>query len=193
SNRTVIRARFNGVVARRWHNPGDSVDGSAADPVLRVIDPARLEVTGAVPAAQLALIAPGHAAKIFNPTDGSEIAGSVITRAASVDGAAATGEVRISLGATAQALTVGTPVQVEIIGSSQHNVLVVPSAAIFREGDAIFVVIAGDDGKAHHKPVQTGIITRDKTQVVSGLVAGDKVILSGTDPVPDGAAISIGK
>lgn len=191
--RTVIRARFDGVVARRWHNPGDSVEATAADPVIRVIDPARLEVTAAVPAAQLALITPGHAAKVFNPADGSEIAASVITRPPSVDPSAATGDVRVSLGKTPPKLTAGTPIQVEITGDSKMNVLVVPSAAIFHEGDVVFVVVAGADGKAHHKNVKTGIQTRETTQIVSGLTAGEKVILSGADPVPDGAAITIGK
>lgn len=191
--RTIIRARFDGVVARRWHNAGDNVDASASDPVLRVIDPARLEVTAAVPASQLALITPGHPAKVFNPTDGSEIVGAVITRPASVDASAATGDVRVSLGAAPPALTAGTPIQVEITGDSRTNVLVVPSVAVFHEGDVAFVVTAGDDGKAHRKNVLTGITTRETTQILSGLTAGEKVILSGADPVPDGAAISIGK
>jgi len=56
----------------------------------------------------------------------------------------------------------------------------------------VFVIVAGDDGKAHHKNVKTGIVTREKVQIVSGLTAGEKVIV-GTEPVPDGAAITIGK
>jgi RND family efflux transporter MFP subunit len=193
NSRTVVRARFAGVVAQRWHNPGDTVEAVATDPVLRVIDPTRLEVEAAVPAAQLALITPGHPAKVFNPADGSEIASRVVTRPPAVDPSAATGDVRISIGTTQAKLTVGTPIQVEITGDTRDNVLVVPAAAVFHEGDAVFVVVAGDDGKAHHKNVKTGIVTREKIQIVSGLTAGEKVILSGAEPVPDGAAITIGK
>ena len=193
ASRLVIHARFAGVVAQRWHNPGDNVEAVATDPILRVIDPTRLEVEASVPAAQLGLITPGHAAKVFDPADGSEIEAKVLTRPPSVDPSAATGDVRISIGATHAKLVAGTPIQVEITGDSKTNVLVVPSAAVFHEGDEIFVVIAGDDGKAHHKAVKTGIVTREKTQIVSGISAGDKVILSGTEAVPDGAAITIGK
>lgn len=200
--RTLVHARFAGVVARRWHNPGDSVDANPADPVLRVIDPSRLEVTVAIPAAQLELITPGQTVKIFNPGDGKEIPGSVINRPLPGEGTAAAGDVRISLAAatptastpsTQSPLIAGMPIQVEITGDSRTNVLVVPSAAIFHEGDLIFVVVAGPDGKAHHKNVKTGIFTRDKTQILSGLVAGEKVVLSGADPIPDGAAITIGR
>ena len=47
--RTVVRARFAGIVAKRFHNPGDTVDGAAGDPVLRVIDPRRLQIVSACP------------------------------------------------------------------------------------------------------------------------------------------------
>ena len=47
--RTVVRAQFAGVVAKRWHNPGDLVEPGPGDPILRVIDPSRLEITAAVP------------------------------------------------------------------------------------------------------------------------------------------------
>jgi RND family efflux transporter MFP subunit len=47
--RSTVRAAFDGVVARRFHNPGDLVEAAASDPVLRVIDPRRLEVVASVP------------------------------------------------------------------------------------------------------------------------------------------------
>jgi len=47
--RATVRATFNGVIAKRFHNPGDVVEPAASDPVLRVIDPRRLEVVASVP------------------------------------------------------------------------------------------------------------------------------------------------
>src|SRR4051812_48497043 len=35
AGRTVVRAAFPGVIAKRYHNPGDFVEASASDPVLR--------------------------------------------------------------------------------------------------------------------------------------------------------------
>ena len=49
AGRATVRATFNGIVARRQHNPGDLVEPTATDEVLRVIDPARLEVVASVP------------------------------------------------------------------------------------------------------------------------------------------------
>ena len=190
--RVVITARFAGVVARRWHNPGDQVDASSGDPVLRVIDPTRLEVLAAVPVAQLSLVGPGHAARIFNPTDGSLIAGTVITIPPSVDGGAATGDVRISLPKTV-ALPAGTPVQIEILSQERPNAMVVPTSAVLHESLDTYVMVAGPDGKAHRKSVKVGLVVHERTQILSGLTDGEHVILAGPEPIPDGAAVTIQK
>ena len=49
ANRAIVRATFDGVIARRLHNPGDLVEPTVSDPVLRVVDPRRLEVVASVP------------------------------------------------------------------------------------------------------------------------------------------------
>lgn len=190
--RTVVKARFAGVVAQRWHNVGDQVDPGSGNPVLRVIDPMRLEIAAAVPVAQLALIAPGRLAKIFNPTNAALIDGSVIAIPPAVETTAATGDVRVTLPKDS-GLTVGTAVQLEIMSDVRPNVLVVPTAAVLHEGMDAYVMVAGDDGKAHRKSVATGMVARERTQIVSGLTAGEKVILAGAEPVPDGAAITVQK
>jgi len=190
--RVAINARFDGVIARRWHNPGDQVEAGAGDPVLRVIDPTRLEVVAAVPAAQLPLVGPGRVARMVNPIDASTIEGAVITVLPSLDAAATTSDVRVSMPTTVT-LTVGTPVHVEILSDERTSVLVVPSAAIQHEGRDAYVMVAGTDGRAHRKPVMVGLVARERTQIMSGLTAGENVILPGPEPVPDGASITIQK
>ena len=61
---TSVRATFDGLVAKRSHNPGDLVEPGAADPVLRVIDPHRLEVAASVPFADVPANSPGAVARV---------------------------------------------------------------------------------------------------------------------------------
>lgn len=190
--RLVIRARFAGVVAQRWHAAGDLVMGGADDPVLRVVDPAKVEMTGSVPSDQLSLFSPGADATVFNPADGQTLAGRVVARPAPGERAGGLSQVRISLPANLPApLPLGSPIQAEIQGDSGQPLLVVPSAAIHRDGETTFVVIAGQDGLAHRAVVQTGVAGRELTQVTAGLSAGDRVILSGADAVPEGTAVVV--
>ena len=54
-------------------------------------------------------------------------------------------------------------------------------------------MVAGADGKAHKKAVMVGLIARERAQIVSGLTAGEYVIVAGAEPVPDGATITVQK
>jgi RND family efflux transporter MFP subunit len=62
--RTTVEAPFAGVVAKRFHNPGDLVEAAATDPVLRIVDPARAEVTAAIPATVANRVKAGQTARI---------------------------------------------------------------------------------------------------------------------------------
>jgi multidrug efflux pump subunit AcrA (membrane-fusion protein) len=105
ASRTTVVAPFAGVIARRFHNPGDSVDAAAADPVLRVVDPARAEVAVAVPAGAANRIRPGQAARIRSALDDDGGAGASASGSGSGDasgtGGAGGGAAREAPGAAA--------------------------------------------------------------------------------------------
>src|SRR5687767_405402 len=62
--RAIVRAPFNGIVAQRLHDQGDPIKGAITDPVLRVIDPRRLEITASVPRADAARVLQGATARL---------------------------------------------------------------------------------------------------------------------------------
>ncbi len=192
-SRLTVKARFNGIVVKRMHNPGDMVEASMTDPVMRVVDPSRIEVLASVPVSDLHKIAVGRAARITTPSSENPLDGAVISRPAVVDAAIAAGDVRVSLprGSTTTTLAVGTPVQIEIVTEERKDVLLVPISAIARDGDEVYVMIAGADNKAHKTAVKIGLSSRVRVEVLQGLSAGDKVILLGSEPIPDGASIGI--
>jgi len=180
-------APFGGLVAERWHNPGDVID--AGEHVLRLVDPRRLQVTAAVPVADVQKVVVGHAARVSIPgSESAEITGQVTGAPAAVDPATGTAAVRVSV---AGALPVGTPVQVAIVADERTNVLLVPAAAVVHDEDetAVFVVTA--DNKAHRRPVVVGLASDDDVQIVSGLREGEKVVIKGHDELPDGAAVTV--
>jgi RND family efflux transporter MFP subunit len=190
AERSVVRATFSGVVSKRFHNPGDFVEPSAADPVLGVIDPTRLQVIASVPVASLPRVVVGHAAEIRAPGQDEGEAAKVLTKAVRVDPASATGDVRLAF-ARPTSLTAGTRVDVEIVGEERKNVVVIPAAAIVSEEGEVFVMVAGPDNKAHKYPVAIGLSTRTLVEITSGLKAGDRVIVRGQDGLPEGATVAV--
>jgi RND family efflux transporter MFP subunit len=191
-DRTIVRATFDGVVAKRWHNPGDLVDAASSDPVLRVINPRHLQIVAAVPMSELGRVVVGHAAKVIGPNGGDGVPASVLTKPAQVDPASATADVRLVLAQTSP-WPAGTVVQIEIVAQVRDKALVIPTAAIVYEENEIFVMVAGADKRAHKYPVVLGLATHDLTEITVGLEAGAEVIVRGQEGLPDGGAIQVQK
>jgi multidrug efflux pump subunit AcrA (membrane-fusion protein) len=82
-------------------------------------------------------------------------------------------------------------VQVDIVAREHTNALIIPTAALVDDEGDLFVMVAGEDNKAHRHPVAVGLSTRTQVEITSGISAGDRVIVRGQDGLPEGAAISI--
>jgi RND family efflux transporter MFP subunit len=191
AGRLVVRARFAGVVAKRWHNPGDLVEPGPSDPILRVIDPTHLEITAAVPVGSLGRVAVGAPARIINPEGGDPLPASVISRPAAVEAGSVTASVRLRP-QSAKGLTAGMSVQVEILGPEHKDAIVIPPAALLRDGNTTVVMTLGADSKAHRNEVETGVVAPDAIEIRKGIKAGDKVLVRGQNGLPDGAAVTVG-
>jgi RND family efflux transporter MFP subunit len=192
AGRAIVRATFDGIVAAHLHNPGDLVEATASDPVLRVLDPHRLEVVASVPLADALRVEVGAPARLTaNAVNAPEVGLKVISRPAAIEAGSATVPVRLAfLGPTT--LPAGTPVQVDIEAERHGNVVLVPAVAIVREGEetAVFVV---NGAEARRRPVRIGLSDSTHVEILSGVKAGEHVIVDGQAGLPDGAAITVGR
>lgn len=190
ASRQVVRATFDGVIARRMHNPGDLVEATAADPVLRVIDPRRLEVVASVPISDSPRVRVGASARLAAESAGTpDVALKVVSRPAQVEPGTAAIPVRLAFGNPGN-LSVGTPVQVDIEAEEHTRVVLIPAPALVREGEDIAVFVALGD-KAQRRPVRVGLTDGMRIEVLSGVKAGEMVIVEGQNGLPDGAAIRL--
>ncbi len=82
-------------------------------------------------------------------------------------------------------------VEVRIAVWHADDVLTVPAGALFREGNA-WKAFVYQNGAAHLSSLEAGRSDGRLTEVVSGLVAGDKVLLHPPDTVRDGTSVSEG-
>jgi len=188
--RATVRATFTGVVAKRFHNPGDLVEPAASDPVLRVIDPRRLEVVASVPLSESTRVVVGVPARLAAaPAGAPEIALKVVSRPAQVEAGTASIPVRLAFVGQTN-LSAGTPVQVDIQAEQHDNVVLVPAAALVREGEETAVFVAIGD-KAERRAVQVGLTDAANVEILSGVKAGEMVIVDGQNGLPDDARIAV--
>ena len=189
ARQAIVRARFNGVVARRLHNAGDNVEAGSADPILRIVDPRRLEVTAAIPIPDVPRIAIGAAARMPNPTGAADLALRVVSLPAAVDPGTAAVPVRLAF-TTPTASAVGVPVQVSIDAEEHRNVVLVPAGAVLHEAEQTAVFVANGD-KAERRVVTLGLVDAMHAEIRSGIKAGESVIVKGQNGLPDGATIAV--
>jgi RND family efflux transporter MFP subunit len=192
ASRSTVRAAFDGVVARRAHNPGDVVEATASDVVLRVIDPRRLEVVAAVPVADAAGIKVGAAARLTDLPEGTPApALKVVARPVAVQPGTVTVSIRLAF-VTPATYPVGAPVQVEIDRDVHKGTVLVPSSAVLHQGEeTIAFVVAGE--KAQRREVKLGIDNGQQAEVASGIADGEQVVVTGQNGLPDGAKITTGR
>ena len=187
-DRGVIRARFPGIVIRRFHIEGEFVSGTSTDVILRVIDPNRVQVSVQVPMNRFSRILPGQSLTV--QSGGPPEPAIVASRVAPQDATATTAEIRLDF-ATPTALKIDAPVQIEMLMEERRDVVAVPSAVVQRDANGAFVFAAGDDGLAHRRDVRTGMVAGQLTQITNGLTAGERVITSNLDQVTDGLRITV--
>jgi len=188
---TVIRAKFAGIVIKRFHTRGDLVAGGEGDPILRVIDPTKVQVALQVPIDQADRVQQGQPVTI--QADVRTEAGTVAMKAAAAGAAATTIEVRAAFVAPTT-IPLDAIVQAEIVVEERQNVLVVPAVAIQRSEDLpSFVWVATPSNQASRREVRVGLSANGLTQIASGLAEGDQVILTGIAQLSEGAAINISR
>jgi RND family efflux transporter MFP subunit len=175
---SIVRARFPGTVMKVWRTKGELVSGGPTDPVMRVVDPSRVQVSVQLPIVQLARVNPGQQATVRPLASPADEPATVLTKAEGLDSTASTGEVRLAF-INPVTLPLDSPASVELLLDVRSGVLAVPTAAIKAGELGPYVMVAGDDGLAHRRDVRVGLAAGELTQIVSGLEDGERVITSG--------------
>ena len=190
AGRAVVRAPFDGLVATRRHNPGDVVLSTTTDPVLRIVDPRRLDLVANVAQADISRVVPGTTARITAPATGAPIGLKVVRPLADRVMPDGTLPFLLRFDDPVVQLAVDTRVDVEIDAEERADAVLVPAEALIRTGGETAVMVAAGS-RAERRVVTTGIATDERVQITSGLKAGELVIIRGHIGLADGAAISV--
>ena len=188
--RGTVIAPFAGVVAQRLHEVGDIAQATSADPVLRIVDPTRLEVLATIPRADVARVTPGATARIAGAIDGQTVQ-LTVAAAPNLADATSDGSVRVRLTPSGAApLMVDMPVEVDIDAEERLDAVFVPPQAVFEDAGTQVVFIAEGE-VARRRIVTTGVANDQGVEIASGIEAGELVITRGQAGLTDGARISV--
>jgi multidrug efflux system membrane fusion protein len=82
-------------------------------------------------------------------------------------------------------------VNARLLANTLKNVVLVPSAAVQFGVNGTFVYVMEGDKKVRIRSLKTGPGDENSTVVTEGLVAGDRVVLEGTDRLKDGSDVDV--
>jgi multidrug efflux system membrane fusion protein len=82
-------------------------------------------------------------------------------------------------------------VNLRLIVSTVRNAITVPNAALQTGAPGNFVYLVKPDSTVAVQQVKLGVADADKTQILSGISLGDKVVTDGADRLRDGATVTL--
>ena len=184
-----IRAPMEGIVYQLDTRPGAYLN--PGDVVAHIGKLHRLRVLVYVDEPELGRVNTGMPVKItWDARPGREWKGvveKVPTQVVAL-GTRQVGEVVCVIDNSGRELPPGANVNAEIQSSVAENVLVVPKEAIRRENNASGVYVVGGD-RLEWRPVKLGISSATRTQVVTGVAEGDRVVLPTDRPLTHGMQV----
>jgi RND family efflux transporter MFP subunit len=135
----------------------------------------------------------GDAATIMVPGVADPVQAKVSLISPALDPGSTTVEIWLLVNNKKGDLKVGTPVHASIVGRQMAQALTVPTSALLTAQDGTkSVIVVGNDGAAHSKPVSVGITDDGRAQITSGLTTADMVITSGNYALEEGTKVKVG-
>jgi RND family efflux transporter MFP subunit len=86
--------------------------------------------------------------------------------------------------------TPGLFARIRLLGSSQHDAVLVNDSAIGTDQTVRYVLVVGKDNKAEYRPVQLGPVIDGLRVVESGLAAGETIVVNGLQRVRPGTQVA---
>ena len=190
--RAQILSPVNGRVVKRFVGVGEQVDGTAAQPVVEVANLSQVELLGNLPAPYLGRIKPGQEVQIENDSQpGKPLKGKVVAISPGVDPTTNVGLVRIRIPNPTGLLRLGMYLSAPITVETHPNALGVPPQAIYRDDQGQARVFRVEKDEATAVPVELGLETSDRVELLSGVKEGDSVILTGGYGLVDKAKVKV--
>ena len=185
-----IRTPISGLVSDRPLYPGDMA--STGQPIATIVDISRVVARANVPQTEAALLKVGNPATVRLTAGALEIDGKVTVVSPATDPSSTTVQVWVQSANPGDRFKPGMSVRVEILAQTIPSATVVPTAALLSGPEGgIAVITVSADHKAHVNTVTVGARQNGKVQILTGIAAGDQVVVTGGLGLEDGAAVRV--
>ncbi len=184
-----IRAPANGVIAQRNIDSGESAPTSS--PAFRIVNNDNVYVRATVGERNISEVSKEQKVKVtVDALGGTEFVGTVSQILPVADPGSRAFDIKVHLPNPEGELTAGMFARVQIITQRLTDMLVIPREAIIEQDNKTFVYVA-EGNQASRQPVELGLRDETRVAVLSGLKAGDRVIIRGQQQLQPGQAVEV--
>jgi membrane fusion protein (multidrug efflux system) len=180
-----VTAPVGGVVAERFVDLGELVGPGA--PLVQLVQ-GELKARCGLPEGQAGRVRTGQSARVRVTDAGVDVPARIDWVGAVLDGRSRTVPAELGLARNAS-LKPGMACQVEIERGGEGS-LVIPVTVVQTAPDHAFVFVE-EQGKAARRVVTLGQRSGDQVEALSGLAAGDRLIVSGYRGLAEGQAVAV--
>ncbi|WP_064706910.1 efflux RND transporter periplasmic adaptor subunit [Rhizobium bangladeshense] len=167
----------NGVVLERLATTG--MMAKPGDPLFKIADISTVWIVAEVPEYDIGSVKIGSPVKVsVRSLPGQSFSGTVSLFYPQIEEQTRTTKVRIELANPNGLLLANMYADVEIEADAPKPVVSVPSSAVIDTGDRQVVFIDKGDGRFEPKDVSVGVRGGEHTEILKGIVAGDKVVVA---------------
>jgi multidrug efflux system membrane fusion protein len=193
-----IVSPVTGRVGIRLIDPGNYIQAASSTVITTVTQMQPITVIFPIPEDNLPDVMPQLTAgttlevAVYDRANVKHLAtGRVIALDSQIDTTTGTVKVRAQFDNPDNALFPNQFVNAQLLVNTLHDVVTVPVAAIQRGAPGSYVYLVNADNTVSVRPIKTGPADGPTAQVVSGLSAGERVVVDGTDRLRDGARVTI--
>jgi len=188
-SRITLVAPVAGVVTDLRVREGATV--MSGMPLLQLQGTATVWAEGQVPEAQAASLLAGTRVSATSPAlPGQTFNGRVQSLLPEIDPATRTRRARLELANTNGLLVPGMTVQMRFERPMRRDTLLAPADAVIQTGRRSVVLVAEDEGRFRPVDVRTGQESGGQVEILQGLAAGQRVVLSGQFLIDSEASLS---
>ena len=175
--RIAITAPLSGLVTELAIREGMTVMPGAT--LFRINGFSTVWANAEVPESQAALLRPGARVRAQTPAvPGASFDGRVQALLPDVSATTRTIKARVELANPRGQLVPGMFVSMQVMDMRSQKAILVPTEAVIQTGTRAVVMVAEDNGSFRPVEVQAGIESGGQTEIVRGLQAGQRVVVS---------------
>ena len=190
---TRISAPFSGVVTERYANLGALVQAGTtsstqAMPIVKLSEDDRFRLVIPVPESYVRYIRIGAPVDVRVPSLNRTFPGKVARFSVDVKESTRTMHTEVDVPNPQHVLVPGIYAEAEVALERRADVPTIPLQAVNHEGEKLTAFVVNREGRIEDRPLTLGLQSGGDTEVLSGLSAGEQVVVSDRSGLKPGQA-----